>query len=246
MSFTKIRSSRKGSPVQRFQRALLPYLGSKRRLTPILFGLLAEVLPREPWSKSRLLDPLCGGNSIALFAEALGFSVTAADLAERTVVGARALVANNNVRLLARDLAWLVRDPPEPYPWIAASFEPPLFDPGQARFVDRGLANAAERPEPIRSLLRQLLLKYILSCFPMSLPSASDARYAAVGDFERVSSRRQAHYRKRAGTPGREQLSALAQAVNTGVFGGHGAWQKGDARAVLAATKAEVAVLDPP
>ena len=239
-------SAPRTNPVRPFEGALLPYLGGKRRLAPLLFGLLAEVLPRARWREMRLLDPFCGGCSIALLAKRLGFEVSAADVAERAVVAARALVTNPSVRLQAHDLAWLQRAPAGGHPVVASSLEPRVFQASQAAFIDRGLGTADQRSEPTRSLLKQLVLKYVLGCFPMSLPSASDAKHAAAGDYDRISPARRAHYLRHAGAPSPRDLMKLAESVNSGVFGGRGSWRKGDARDVLASTPAEVVVLDPP
>src|SRR5687768_10043749 len=85
--------------------ALPPYWGGKRQLCPLIFALLGQVVPRAQWLHLRLLDPMCGGGSIALFAKAMGFEVTASDAAERGAVVARTLIANSGTRITRADLA---------------------------------------------------------------------------------------------------------------------------------------------
>src|SRR3990172_1839160 len=100
--------------------ALPAWLGGKRRLAPVIFALCAEQLPRERWYDSVLLDPFCGGGAVSIFAKAQGFHVVASDVAERSTVIARALVANSNVRLRPDDLLSLFDAPSVRYPRIAS------------------------------------------------------------------------------------------------------------------------------
>ena len=227
-------------------RALPAYLGNKRILASLILALIREALPRDRWSEATFLDPFCGSGAVALCAKAQGLYVIASDLAERAVITACALIANSQVRLRREDVLGLLSGPANPYPRVAAALDPQLFTPAQASFLDRALAQATGRPEPIRSLLQLVLVKLILRLFPMSLPSASDAKHAAAGDYDRVSPRRLGHYLRaeRSLTP--EALWSVAQDVNAGVFGGRGEWRKGDALDVIASTQANVLYLDPP
>ncbi len=238
--------SRTATPPPRFFRALPPYLGGKRRLAPLIFALIAEAVPRTAWASCRLLDPFSGGGAVALTAKAQGFHVIAADIAERAVLVSRGLIANSDVRLRPADTLDLFREPPAPYPRVAATYSPRVFTPAQAAWIDRALARAACREEPRRSLLRLLILKVILRSQPMSLLTATDAGAAARGDYDRISPRRLGHYLRaeRALEPAR--VLAMAADVNAGVFGGRGDARRGDAGAILSTTPADVVYLDPP
>ena len=225
-----------------FFAALAPYLGGKRRLAPLLLAVLQGFLPRERWRDSLFLDPFCGGWAVALHAKANGFQVIASDVAERAALAARALVANSSVRLRRYDVLSLFAEPEHPYP----EFEPLVFTPDQARFLDRAFANAAARPEPIRSLLQLTLVSFVLRLFPMSLPSASDAAHAAAGSYDRISTRRLGHYLRTRDAPQPARLWSAAERVNAGVVGGSGEAERGDALDVLGRTVADVVYLDPP
>ena len=83
-------------------RALAPYLGGKRRLAPVIFGLLQEVLPRSAWPTARLLDPFCGAGAVALYGKAQGFHVIAGDIMSP---GTTALVRQGVRDFLGRQLA---------------------------------------------------------------------------------------------------------------------------------------------
>ena len=174
----------------RFFRALPPYLGGKRRLSPLIFSLLCEQLPRSAWSSSSFLDPFCGGGAVSLYAKAQGFDVAASDLATRAAVVARALVANSSVRQRRADVFDLYRAPRGAYPRVAAEHVPDVFTTEQAAWLDRAVAGACMRAEPVRSLLLLVGIKPALSLQPMSTLTASDAAAAACGDFDRVSPRR--------------------------------------------------------
>ena len=117
---------------------------------------------------------------------------------------------------------------------------------GQAAVLNGMLAVAAQVPEPRRSLVLLLAEKFALRAQPMSSLTASDARAAASGDYDAISPRRLGHYlrTRRWETPA--GLWVLAQEINGGVFGGRGVAVQGDARALLAGSAADVAVLDAP
>lgn len=226
--------------------SLPAYFGGKRRLCPLMFGVLREVLPRGRWPDSTFLDPFCGGGAVALFAKAQGFGVIASDIAERAAIVARALIANSTCRLRFEDVLDLFREPDRAYPRVTARYSPAVFSAIQAAWLDGALARANRRSEPVRSLLFLLIIKVALRCQPMSMLRGTDARAAATGDYDRVSPRRLGHYLKarRLLTP--EGVWAVGQEVNAGVFGGRGEARKDDALAVIASTEADVVYLDPP
>ncbi len=229
-----------------FYRALPAYLGGKRRLTPYILSLLADVLPRERWGESVLLDPFCGGCSFALTAKAYGFQVIAGDIAERAVLVARALVTNSSRRLTRQDVEGLEIPLHNEDRGIAASHSPDVFTAEQAVWLDGALANAMTRTEPARSLLLLLIMKLALRCQPMSMLRGTDARAAGDGDFDLVSPRRLAHYLKARDLFTASSVWVVAEEVNAGVFGGRGRAIKGDAISVLTAEPADVVYLDPP
>jgi len=233
-------------PVSRhpkFFDALPPYLGGKRRLCPLIFALVAEQIPRRNWSQLSWLDPFSGGGSVSLYAKAHGFRVIASDLSERAVLVSRALVENSQVRLRRSDILSLFRgDRAE----RAATHLSDVLSVDQARWIYGALAVAAERPEPVRSLLQLVVMKATLRLFPMSLPAATDARAAAHGDFDHISPRRVGHYLRARKSLSPEAIWRIAEQVNDGIFGGRGTALQGDARELVAREPADVLYLDPP
>ena len=226
-----------------FYSALLPYLGGKRRLAPLIFALLETTLPRSAWADRIFLDPMCGAGAVALTAKAHGFQVVASDIAARGWIAARGLIANDHVRLDARDLATLATE-------CGAHSLPPalksICSPAQAAWLARAAAATDACDEPRRSLRWLLILKLLLRWFPLSMPSAGDATAAAQGDFDELSPRRLGHYLRAQRPLTAATLEQAAAQINTGVFGGAGRAERGDALAVLARTAADVAYLDPP
>src|ERR687898_542334 len=97
-------------------RALPAYLGGKRRLTPLIFAALNEVVPREEWSGAIFLDPFLGGGSVSLHAKAVGFEVHCNDVAFRSALIGHALIENSVVHLTSADLENLLERPPGAYP----------------------------------------------------------------------------------------------------------------------------------
>lgn len=226
--------------------SLPAYLGGKRQLSNLILAEIGRILPRERWRSSTLLDPFCGGGSLALLAKYAGFRVVASDISTRAVVVARALIANSRVRLTHEDVLGLFVQPRGEYAEVATKNSPKVFDSMQAAWLDRALAQASQRAEPKRSLLLLLIVKLVLKAKPMSLLSATDAAAANRGDFDKVSSRRLGHYLRARGMFAPGHVWAVAQSVNAGVFGGTGVALQGDACEVIRATTADVVYLDPP
>ena len=161
--------------------ALPAWLGGKRRLAPLIFALCDEELPRARWGDTVLLDPFSGGGAVSLYAKAQGFRVVASDVAVRSAVIARALVANSDVRLRPDDVLSLFDEPAVGCPRVAGRYVTAVISEAQADWIDRALAVADRRCEPARSLLLLVIIKLVLRLFPMSLPTASDAHRAATG-----------------------------------------------------------------
>ena len=226
-----------------FFRALPPYLGGKRRLSPLAFATLEAIFPRSAWHGATLLDPLCGGGAVALHAKALGFRVVAGDVATRAAVVARALIANSSVRLQEVDVVRLCE--PSAGRDLPADITP-VLTPLQAAWLGSAIRQAGTAGEPRRSLYLLVAITVALRWFPMSLPCATDARAAAEGDYDGISTRRLGHYLRARGGPTASLLRRVVQDVNQGVFGGTGVASQGDARALIAATDADVVYLDPP
>ncbi len=91
-----------GSPP--YLKALPPYLGGKRRLLRLIFGMLEQAMARDRRLPVKFVDPMSGGGAVALHAKALGFHVLASDIAARGGTVAKALIANNTSRLSKQDV----------------------------------------------------------------------------------------------------------------------------------------------
>jgi 16S rRNA G966 N2-methylase RsmD len=220
---------------QAFYSALPAYLGGKRRLAPLILGILARHLPRDRWPESDFLDPMSGGGAVSLAAKAHGFRVTASDISKRGSITARALIANSTVKVGRDDIDRLLT--------AARTTETATSLTGRVE----PLFNAARaRPEPVASLLNLTLIKAYLRSFPMSMPSASDAGHFANGDLDRVSPHRLGHYIRGTRLFDVEHLWRIAQEVNAGVIGGRGEAGRGDALQILKNSNADVVYMDPP
>ncbi len=227
-------------------RALPAYVGGKRRLAPVIFAALADVIPPAAWRGLRFLDPFLGGGSVSLYAKARGFRVTANDLALRSAVVGRALLANSTRRISAADVVQLLKLSASGAHVAEGRFVPSVFPRAHARLIDRALCNLSRFDEPLRSLSTLLLMKWILRIQPMSMLRGTDARAAFEGDLDRVSPRRLRHYVESRQLLSIEAWLRLAQEVNAGVFPGRGEVHQQDAFAFLAETDGDVVYLDPP
>ncbi len=227
-------------------RALPAYVGGKRRLCPLIFGLLSSVLPERDWPGLRFVDPFLGGGSVSLYAKARGCHVVANDLALRSVVIGQALLANSTRRISAADVAQLLTPSGCGDHQAEERFVPSVFSRPHAQLIDRALANLASFDEPLRSLATLLLIKWILRIQPMSMLRGTDARAAFEGDLDRVSPRRLRHYLESRGLLSLPAWLRLADDVNAGVFPGTGEVYQEDAHSFLAHAAGDVVYLDSP
>ncbi|TAJ19866.1 MAG: hypothetical protein EPO65_05465 [Dehalococcoidia bacterium] len=229
-----------------FLSALPGYLGGKRRLAPLIFAEIAAAHPRASWPTSTFLDPFCGGGSVALWAKALGFHVIASDRGTLGATVARALIANSSARLTPADVRGLGLDRQVPSDGRLDALVPAVFGAEQAEWLARAALQAECLPEPRRSLLQLLVARLALRCQPMAMLTATDARAAATGEYDRVSSRRLAHYLRVPGAFASPAVWALAQRLNAGVIAGSGQARRADALTTHTETQADVVYLDPP
>ena len=224
-------------------RSLPPYLGGKRRLAPLIFGLLARHLPTAAWRNNVFLDPMCGAGAIALTAKFHGFNVIAGDIAARATTVARALIENGTVQLSSADIAAALSLSTSRSDWLKS--EIPLSSRSTS-VLSALLAGAESREEPSASLIRLLGIKSFLRCFPMSVTSASDAMHYSAGDFDSISPARLSTYLRASQQFSSGGLTRTAEKINGGVFGGFGRAVVGDVLTTLKSHSADVAYLDPP
>ena len=231
-----------------YLRALPPYPGGKRRLLPAIFGLIESVCPQASWPDLVFADPFLGGGAVALAAKAQGFGhVVANDIAERSTLVGRALLANHHVRLTPASVLRLFTPAPEVH----------LVPPGLLRRMpdrQRALLENAWRhlhggtfPGVERDLIALLLLKWLFAYFPLGLPAATDAHRIVDGDFDPVTGARLAHYLRR----GRRLLQpstllTIADQVNLGIFPGTADVSQMDVFDFLPGAWADIVYLDPP
>jgi len=231
-----------------FLRALPPYPGGKRRLLPAIFGLIDSVCPRRSWSTLVFADPFLGGGSVALSAKAQGFGhVVANDIAERSALAGRALLANHHVRLTPAAVLRLFAPAPEVH----------LAPPGLLRRMPdrhRALLESSWRhlhggtfTGVERDLIALLLLKWLFAYFPLGLPAATDAHRLVDGDFDPVTAARLAHYLRR----GRRLLQpatllTMADQINLGIFPGTADVSQMDVFDFLPSVRTDIVYLDPP
>lgn len=216
---------------------LPPYLGGKRKLVPLIFSALAGAIPPTTWPALNFLDPFVGGGSVSLAAKFYGFDVAAGDIAERSLVVARALIANSRTKILPADITRLLRGLRPADDHGTGGLESPFADL---------LVRSESFTEPLRSLLNLAIINSYLRIFPMSLPSASDSRHVVARDWDRISSRRLGHYLRALNRPLEMTLQTAALAVNRSVIGGRGNVVAGNALDTIADSNADIAYVDPP
>lgn len=229
-----------------FFQALPPYAGGKRRLVPAIFGLIDSICPRASWPGLIFSDAFMGGCSVALTAKALGFGrVVANDLATRSVIVGRALLENSTATLTPLDVLQLFQASA-----AGCSRNGDLLErlPAPlAEFLASAWTHVQSCPPPKDDLARLLLIRWVLSFFPMGLPSATDSWRVRDRDFDHISYRRLDHYllrEKQLVHP--RYLLRLAAKINAAVFPGRASVTRSDALAFLPGIEADIAYLDPP
>ena len=225
--------------------ALPAYPGGKRNLLP---HILRQVPPST--EALRVADPFFGGGSVSLMLKARGHQVLAADVSERSYLVARALVANDSLRITDDDRLRLLQ-PRDAEPLVERHFAPRFISARHAAAVDLMLANLDRFEDPLkRDLMKYGVLKYLLALMPFNQFSASGSYWEplAEGDFDQIREPYHVHLKCAFLAPV-TLLHRVARTINRGVFGN--GRQNGVARAdvfdfLAAMGEVDVLYLDPP
>lgn len=227
--------------------ALIPYLGGKRRLCPIIFREIDKVLPRKHWFGLTFLDGFLGGGSVSLFAKAQGFKLVATDIAERAIVVGEALISNSRVRLSREDILKLAAPHDDPPGHIEENLVPSVFTKKLGRFLDRVLTIATETSDRAKpALYRLLAIRVAMLAHPMSDVRPGTAHRLATGEFENITPSCLHHYIGSLNLTRLDKLLNIAAQINAGVFQGEGEVLKGSVIERLPSIEADIAYFDPP
>jgi len=229
-----------------WESALPPYPGGKRWARPAIFGLVQTAYPRACWPRLVFCDAFIGGCSVALAAKRLGFGeILGNDLSTRSAITGRALLENFTVKLTPCDVLRLFDVPRAGSAKPAALLQ--RLPEGLGGFLEEAWAHAGNCASPRNDLLRLVLIKWVLSYFPLGLPSATDSWRIRGGDLDAVTSARLDHYlRRQKWMLNPLYLLKLAAQVNAGVFPGEARVFQQDVFRFLPGVQADVVYLDPP
>lgn len=111
------------------------YMGSKRKLLPLLFQVFSEL------EFKTVLDPFCGTGVVAYLLKCMGKHVTASDVLLSNSIGAQALVQNSTITLGDRisDILNGLPDSSSPAGFVEQTFDGLFFEPAENRFIDQVL-----------------------------------------------------------------------------------------------------------
>ena len=225
--------------------ALPAYQGGKRRL----LGQIFKHLP-GPEEVPVYIDAFLGGGSVSLFAKARGYRVICNDIALRSEIVGRALIANDNVTLSQDDVTRLFATSGDDARFIEEHFAPNVVTTNHARFLDGAFPVARNAPGAKGWLLLLLLLKYILRMRPMgNFGAKTIVQQAERGGWEGINP----HYvrdmlvRGVANHP-KTVAETLRKRVNRGVFsnGQKNEVYRLDVFEFLESVEGDVLYLDPP
>jgi adenine-specific DNA methylase len=223
--------------------ALLPYFGGKRKLCPVIFGVINDHYPREKWSQAVFVDAFMGSCSVSQYAKAQGFKVISNDAAERSYIAGMALIANNDTLLKDADIHKLFLPNKENKHLIEKEFVPDVFTEMHARFLDNALPNAN------RYIDKYLLLKYIFHLRPYSKFSSPNAfnRPMSEGRYDEIKTTYTRAISNNLTTPLRI-LKEEAKKINDGIFsnGYTNEVYKMDVFDFIDSIEGEILYLDPP
>ena len=137
--------------------ALPSYFGGKRKLVKHIFKPIKK-------TEGIFIDAFLGGGSVSLYAKAKGYKVISNDIAFRSVIIGRAIIANNSVKLESEDLARLFLETKHDS-FIKNNYCPKVFTSKISDFLDNAFASANKvENDTKRYLLLHLFIKFILSC----------------------------------------------------------------------------------
>lgn len=230
-----------------FHVALPPYIGGKRRICPLIFREIDAVIPRRHWPGLRFLDAFMGGGSVSLYAKAQGFHVVSCDIAQRSLIIARSLVANSRIKLRFEDIAAVALDTKHEAGPIETAYVPKTFTREQARLLDRIMWEAARSKDAVRGdLLRMLSIRIMLMTHPMARPRSGTIDRLADGQYESITPSCIKQYVDGLRLTTSKRLWEIAQDINAGVFNGLGEACPGDSFQTLREEPADVVYMDPP
>lgn len=225
--------------------ALPPYFGGKRRLVGEIFRHLPS-----PSEAPVLADAFLGGGAVSLYAKARGYAVHCNDLADRSVIVGRALIANDRVTLSEADLVRLFVPHADNDGFVEGRHYPDVLPAVHARFLDNALVVARQTVGPKRSLLLLTLVKYLFRLRPMgNFGAKTIVHRVAEGDWDEVNPTfLRGTYVGRINTHPKRHVGVLRRQVNVGVVGGAGACSVSqlDAAAFLRSVEADIVYMDPP
>lgn len=141
-------------------KALVSYLGGKRKLVPEIFKHVPDSTEAPVFA-----DGFMGGCSVSLFAKARGHRVLCNDLSIRSVIPAKALIENSSHKITEEDILKLF-EPVKTDNFILNTYTPKVFTKKIATFLDQAFENIKTMPEYKQNLMRLLLIKFIMSTKP--------------------------------------------------------------------------------
>jgi len=108
--------------------SLPSYFGGKRKLVKYIFKPIKK-------KDGVFIDAFLGGGSVSLYAKAKGYKVIANDIAYRSLIIGKAIIANNSVKLVSEDLARLFVETKHDG-FIKKNYCPKVFTTKIADFLD--------------------------------------------------------------------------------------------------------------
>ncbi len=227
--------------------ALFPYLGGKRRLCPLIFREIDQLVRRHRWQDLTLLDGFLGGGSVSLYAKAMGFKIVATDIAERSITVGQALIENTRVLLTKEDVLNLLDTRDGAPGRIEQTLVPAVFTKNVARFLDRALDVAQAAQDPAKAALIKLLaIRLAMLEHPMSQVRKGTIHRVASGEYESITESCVHHYVQGLRLTRFDRVWSMAQQINAGVFQGDGRVLQASVFDVLPKIEADVAYFDPP
>lgn len=223
--------------------ALPSYFGGKRKLVKHIFKPIKK-------SDGVFVDAFMGGGSVSLYGKAKGYKIIANDIAFRSVIIGRALIANNTVKLETEDLARLFLEAKHDG-FIKKNFCPKVFTTRVAEFLDNAFSNVRKvENETKRHILLHLLVKFILSCRQFGkFTHTRDTLDLEARKFE-WPLRSKAHAPKNLRMIQNPMLTLekLKDEINNGVFDNHqeNEIHQKDVFAFLKGVQGDVVYFDPP
>jgi len=231
-------------------------MGSKRKLSARIFGMLANYVPKSTWREMVFLDAFTGGGAVSLSAKLKGFNTLYCnDVSDRSQIVLNALIKNESTQLsLAQMKPHSFGVTPQDVGFVESHYGGSVFSQRHARCLDWLLGVIQKTHCPIQQNLLRLLLWKLTSRFvaygtSIGTSNRGCATALDTGNYHKLNPKRfKDGSFERLLKPTLSDMQKLTAQINGGIFPALGPVYtcKQDIFQLLPTVHPDIAYFDPP